>query len=58
MSHSHGQSSFKTLFHNYGKCHKTHSMTTRQEDQDAMYDDAKDTSTPHNTTTLPANTIL
>ena len=46
-------SSLKNLLHNYGICHKTHSITTRQEGQAALYDNAEDTSIPNNITTLP-----
>ena len=53
MSHKYWQSSSKNLLHNYGKCHKTHSMTIRQEGQTALYDDTEDTSNPHNITALP-----
>ena len=51
MSQSYGQSSFKALLHNYGRCHKTHNVT-RYEDQTAMYDDTEDMPVPHATASL------
>ena len=61
MSPNCGQSSFEALLHNYGKYHKTNSMTTRQEDQAAIYNDPKDTSTPQHhslDTTLSTKSIM
>ena len=59
---NHGQSSLKTLLHNYGKHHKTHSMMIKQEDQTTMYNDADKTPTPHDTapldTTLSTQSLL
>ena len=46
MSCNYGQPSFKALLYNYGKCHKTHSMTTRYKDQTVMYDDAEEMPAP------------
>ena len=49
MSHNSGQSSLKDLLQNYGKCHKSHSMTTRYEDQAFINDDTEETPAPQDT---------
>ena len=46
ISYNWGKSSLKNLLHNYTKGHKTHNITTRQEGQAALYDDAEGTSNP------------
>ena len=45
--HNCEQSYFKTLLHKYGKCHKTHTLIMRYDDQCVMCDNTEETPAPH-----------